>query len=82
MPPVGAARRQRVNQVVDTVGAGDAFAVGAISALLDGLSPEAAMLRANLLGSRAVQVRGDMEGLPDRQTLTAIENGEAASLVS
>lgn len=73
---------QRVERVVDTVGAGDAFAVGIVSALLDGLSPEAAMLRANLLGSRAVQVRGDMEGLPDRQTLKAIENGEAASLVS
>lgn len=64
---------QRVDKVIDTVGAGDAFAVGAVSALLDGLSPRDAMLRANLLGSRAVQVRGDMEGLPDRATLDELE---------
>lgn len=58
-----------VAEVVDTVGAGDGFAVGVISALLDGLSPREALQRGNLIGALAVQVRGDMEGLPDRERL-------------
>src|SRR5690554_2578762 len=62
-----------VAKVVDTVGAGDGFAVGVISALLDGCSPELAARRGNLLGSLAVQVVGDMEGLPSRAHLTELE---------
>ncbi|CAM3578438.1 sugar kinase [Halomonas lysinitropha] len=58
-----------VAEVVDTVGAGDGFAVGVISALLDGLPPREALQRGNLIGALAVQVRGDMEGLPDRERL-------------
>lgn len=61
-----------VAEVVDTVGAGDGFAVGVISALLDGLSPREALHLGNLIGALAVQVRGDMEGLPDRARLDAI----------
>jgi 2-dehydro-3-deoxygluconokinase len=61
-----------VAQVVDTVGAGDGFAVGVISALLEGLAPEAAVARGNLIGAQAVQVLGDMEGLPTRQGLLAL----------
>ncbi|SDL28814.1 2-dehydro-3-deoxygluconokinase/dehydrogluconokinase [Franzmannia pantelleriensis] len=61
-----------VAEVVDTVGAGDAFAVGTVSALLDGLDPRQAVLRGNLLGAEAVKVIGDMEGLPDRQRLKAL----------
>ncbi|UUD62736.1 sugar kinase [Pseudomonas seleniipraecipitans] len=67
-----------VDEVVDTVGAGDAFAVGVISALLDGRSIREAVLRGNLLGSQAVTVIGDMEGLPDRQLLAALEAHHAA----
>ncbi|GHC38384.1 sugar kinase [Aidingimonas halophila] len=62
-----------VTDVVDTVGAGDGFAVGVISALLDGLSPHAAVRRGNLIGAQAIQVVGDMEGLPDRHHLTRLE---------
>ncbi|MBW6392837.1 sugar kinase [Billgrantia antri] len=62
-----------VERVVDTVGAGDGFAVGVISALLDGLSPQAAARRGNLVGAQAVQVQGDMEGLPSRARLTELE---------
>lgn len=62
-----------VEQVVDTVGAGDGFAVGVISALLDGRSPQAASRRGNMIGAEAVQVRGDMEGLPSRARLTELE---------
>ncbi|WP_386081961.1 sugar kinase [Vreelandella sp. F11] len=62
-----------VDKVVDTVGAGDGFAVGVISALLDGLSPREALQRGNLIGALAVQVRGDMEGLPDHKLLVRLE---------
>ena len=57
--------------VVDTVGAGDAFAVGIISAQLEGLSWQRALRRANWIASRALQVVGDMEGLPTRAELMA-----------
>ncbi len=58
-----------VDNVVDTVGAGDGFAVGMISALLENLSFPEAVQRGNWIGSRAVQSRGDMEGLPTRSEL-------------
>ncbi|MBV4491643.1 sugar kinase [Pseudomonas oryzicola] len=60
-----------VSRVVDTVGAGDAFAVGVLSALLEGRSMAEAVARGNWCGSRAVQSRGDMEGLPLRHELEA-----------
>ncbi len=59
----------RVDTVVDTVGAGDGFAVGMISALLENASFPEAVQRGNWIGSRAVQSRGDMEGLPTRAEL-------------
>jgi dehydrogluconokinase len=58
-----------VPTVVDTVGAGDAFAVGVVSALLEGRDLAQAVARGNWCGSRAVQSRGDMEGLPRRHEL-------------
>lgn len=63
----------RAPQVVDTVGAGDAFAVGVLSALLEGRDIGQAVARGNWCGSRAVQSRGDMEGLPRRHELEAYE---------
>ncbi|MEQ6918005.1 sugar kinase [Halomonas aquatica] len=62
-----------VGEVVDTVGAGDGFAVGVVSAMLDGRSPQEAVRRGNLIGSLAIQVVGDMEGLPSRDRLTMLE---------
>lgn len=56
-------------QVVDTVGAGDGFAAGLISALLEGSNIEQALKRGNAIGALAVQSLGDSDGLPDRQTL-------------
>lgn len=60
-----------VDKVVDTVGAGDGFAVGVISALLAGLDVPAAVRRGAWIGARAVQVLGDSEGLPTRAELAA-----------
>jgi 2-dehydro-3-deoxygluconokinase len=58
-----------VTEVIDTVGAGDGFAVGVISALLEGLSLERAVQRGAWIGARAVEVPGDTEGLPTRMVL-------------
>lgn len=63
----------QADDIVDTVGAGDAFAVGVISALLDGRSASEAARRGNLLGAQAVTVVGDMEGLPTREQLNRLE---------
>ncbi len=60
-----------VARVVDTVGAGDGFAVGVVSALLEGQAVVDAVRRGAWIGARAVQVRGDTEGLPTRAELTA-----------
>ncbi|MDE1167280.1 MAG: sugar kinase [Pseudomonas sp.] len=63
----------RVDKVVDTVGAGDGFAVGVVSALLENLGFAQAVARGNFIGSRAVQSQGDMEGLPTREQLQSVE---------
>lgn len=62
-----------VDKVVDTVGAGDSFAVGVLSGLFDGRSVEDAVRRGNWFGSLAVRVRGDSEGLPSRMQLDEFE---------
>lgn len=61
----------QVDKVVDTVGAGDGFAVGFTSALLDGLDLQEAARRGAAIGALAIQVAGDNEGLPTREKLTA-----------
>ncbi len=61
----------KVGKVVDTVGAGDGFAVGVISALLEGLDLPAAAARGNVIGARVVQFPGDCDGLPERAQLRA-----------
>jgi len=60
-----------VTTIVDTVGAGDGFAVGVISALLEGREIETAVRRGAWIGARALQVLGDTEGLPTRRELEA-----------
>ncbi|RJF92199.1 sugar kinase [Noviherbaspirillum saxi] len=61
-----------VDEVVDTVGAGDGFAAGIVSVLLEGRSVRQAVRRAAWIGARAVQVVGDTEGLPTRaETIAA-----------
>jgi 2-dehydro-3-deoxygluconokinase len=59
----------KTDNVVDTVGAGDGFAVGVISALLEGKTLPEAIRRGNKIGSLAIQVIGDSEGLPTRAEL-------------
>jgi len=54
----------KVEKVVDTVGAGDGFAVGTISALLEGLSLRESVTRGAAIGALAVMSPGDNDGLP------------------
>ncbi|EOV8086356.1 sugar kinase [Providencia rettgeri] len=65
----GIAPAVHVKHVIDTVGAGDGFAVGVISALLEGLTLPQAVARGNFVGARAIQVIGDSEGLPTQAQL-------------
>ena len=58
-----------IEKAIDTVGAGDGFAAGVVSALLEGKSVEQAVRRGAWIGARAVQVLGDTEGLPTRAQL-------------
>ncbi|MNO01501.1 2-dehydro-3-deoxygluconokinase [compost metagenome] len=63
--------------MVDTVGAGDGFAVGVISAMLEKLTVAEAVRRGNAIGALAVMSPGDMDGLPTREGL---ENFMSASV--
>lgn len=65
----------KVEEVVDTVGAGDGFAAGVISALLDGQSIDEAVKRGNAIGSLQIQHKSDNEALPTRQELNTYISG-------
>jgi 2-dehydro-3-deoxygluconokinase len=75
-----------VDKIVDTVGAGDAFAAGLLSVLLnedDPLNEEGledrlpiALKQANLLGALAIQFKGDWEGLPSSLEVERYMRGE------
>ncbi len=66
-----------VKQVVDTVGAGDGFAVGILSGHLEGLSVEDTVKRGNAIGAIQVSVESDNEGLPTRKELDAFQTKNA-----
>lgn len=59
----------KVEKVVDTVGAGDGFAVGVVSGLRAGLSLKEAVVRGNGIGALAVMFPGDNDGLPNSRQL-------------
>lgn len=76
----------QVEKVVDTVGAGDAFAAGLLSVLLNETDPlaetslknniEGALTCANLLGALATQCKGDWENAPYEEEIDLLLNGE------
>ncbi|KUM33920.1 sugar kinase [Arthrobacter sp. EPSL27] len=57
---------------IDTVGAGDAFTAGYLSALLDGEDAAGRLHRGALAGAFAVSTTGDWEGLPRRGELALL----------
>jgi len=59
----------QVKRVVDTVGAGDGFAVGVLSGILERLPLNESVRRGNAIGSLAVMVKGDSDGYPSRKEL-------------
>ncbi len=61
-----------VERIVDTVGAGDGFAVGVISAIIEGLSLSDAARRGNAIGAIQISHKSDNEGLPTREELEAV----------
>src|SRR5690606_11212691 len=71
----------RVSRIVDTVGAGDAFAAGLLSVYLeDGGNLtvdrfERAIRTAATMGALATQYRGDWEGLPKAAELARLMAG-------
>lgn len=75
----GVVEAQPVAKVIDTVGAGDGFAVGVISALLEGRPLPEAVARGNRIGALAIQVIGDSEGLPTRAELDLLEHADATT---
>ncbi len=54
---------------IDTVGAGDAFTAGYLSAMLDGRGVQDRLHRGTVAGAFAVSTAGDWEGLPRRDEL-------------
>ena len=58
-----------IEKVVDTVGAGDGFAAGILSALMEGKNLYEAVRRANAVGAIQVTSIGDNDGLPSRAQL-------------
>lgn len=66
-----------VEEVVDPIGAGDAFAAGLIAGFLRGMDLREAVKLANLVGAYCVRVRGDIEGLPSWQEVEIIKGEES-----
>jgi len=64
----------KVEKIVDTVGAGDGFAAGVISAVMEGLPTIEAANRGNAIGAIQVMSVGDNEGLPTRDELNKFMN--------
>lgn len=56
-------------EIVDTVGAGDGFAVGVISGMMEGLPLPEAVGRASAIGAIQIMHVSDNEGLPTREQL-------------
>lgn len=64
----------KVKEVVDTVGAGDGFAAGLITALIEDKTLKEAVIRANAIGALAVQSPGDNDGYPTPAELETFLN--------
>ncbi|QIK69303.1 sugar kinase [Erysipelothrix sp. HDW6C] len=67
----------KVDTIVDTVGAGDGFAAGLISGIIEKLSLEEAVKRANAIGAIQVTHWSDNEGLPTHEELIAFMDSKS-----
>jgi len=64
----------KVARVIDPVGAGDGFAAGILSGLIDKSSLKETVRRGCAIGAMVVTVEGDIEGLPDKKELYEFMN--------
>ena len=65
----------KVDKIVDTVGAGDGFAAGVISAVIEGLPIMDAVRRGNAIGAIQLLSIGDNDGLPTRDEMEKFMSG-------
>lgn len=65
-----------VEKIVDTVGAGDGFAAGVLTALLEDMPLPEAVRRGCAIGAIQLMSRGDNDGLPSRSELRRFMAGE------
>jgi sugar/nucleoside kinase (ribokinase family) len=66
--------------VVDSIGAGDAFVAGYLSATLDGLDVKGRLDRAAACGAFCVGAVGDWEALPTREELALLTHRQGTAL--
>ena len=71
-----------VTKVVDPVGAGDGFAAGFLSGMLDQLPFKEAVKRGAAVGAMVTKVSGDVEGLPERDQLESFTKGASRADVN
>ena len=62
----------RVDDVVDTTGAGDAFTAGVVAGLVDGATPEELLAFANAAAAVSTRSAGAMTALPERTAVRRI----------
>jgi fructokinase len=65
----------RVDDVVDTTGAGDAFTAGVVAGLVDGAAPEELLGFANAVAAASTRSEGAMTALPDREAVQRVREG-------
>ena len=70
-----------VPQVVDPVGAGDAFCAGYLAAVLEDLDPVTALRWGNGCAAAALSVEGDLAGLPTRPELERLIGGSGPDTI-
>jgi 2-dehydro-3-deoxygluconokinase len=68
---------EKIEHVVDTVGAGDAFAAGFLTGIVKGYTPEQAVRMGNLAAGFVIQGHGDWELVPTWQQLQQAMHNES-----